>query len=263
MPEVLFLAPAFLYFSLNRFDVVPTLLVALSLACLSRRYIVLSGACLAAGAVIKVFPIIVVPLFIRYLAPNLRHAALWICGFCVTACGIMGIAVSTSGVGATLAPFTYQLSRHLEGWTIYGSILPSFLGTKDWSWFRLALVVLTILAMSWTPISSLGSLLRRAGVVLIAFISLQVFFSPQWIVWLAPFLVPLACIKRPLIPWLIAIDLIMFVSFPFIPNHPGRFGPWSYTISVYARVAVLGAIAALLVRWDRQVNSRERVEERP
>ena len=262
MPEVLFLLPAFLYFSLNRFDIVPTLLVALSLASLSRRHIGASGAFLAAGAVIKIFPIFVAPLFIRYLAPSLRRAGWWSFAFSLTVLIVMGIEVSTSGVAATFAPFTYQLSRHLEAWTIYGSILPSLLGSQSWGWFRLGLLVLTILAMCWLPILSLHSLLRRGAVILLTFTSLQVFFSPQWIVWLAPFLIPLACIKRRFIPWLIAIDLIMYMSFPLLAFHHQRLGhliPTAFNVALYARVTVLVAMVALLIRWDRQADHRERV----
>jgi hypothetical protein len=262
MPELLFVLPAFLYFSLNRFDIVPTLLVALSVACLSRGYIGRSGACLAAGAVIKVFPIFVAPLFIRYFASNLRRAAWWTSAFCLTVLAILGIAVSTSGVAATLAPFRYQLSRHLEGWTIYGPVVPKFLGTQNWNWFRLGVVVLIMGAMCWTPIRSLDSLLRRGAVILIVFISLQVFFSPQWIVWLAPFLIPLACINRRLIPWLFGIDMVMYASVPLLANHYGHLGdliPAAFNVALYARVSVLAALVALLIRWDREVNRRKAV----
>ena len=253
MPKVLFLLPAFLYFSLNRFDIVPTLCVALSLAALSRRHVAASGALLAAGAVVKVFPVLLAPLFIRYLARDLRRAASWIIAFSFTVLGVVGIAVSTSGVEATLAPLAYQLSRHLEpGWVIYGRIVPLFLGTERWGWLRTGLVVVTVVAMFWKPINNLESILRRGAVILIVFISLQVFFSPQWIVWLAPFLIPLACKERRLIPWLIAIDLVMYTSVPIIANHHGRFGPSAYSVSLYARIALLAAIAVMLVRWDRK-----------
>src|SRR5206468_2084967 len=51
---LLLLLPAALYFTLNRFDVVPALLTALSFACLGRRWTAASAAFLAAAMMVKV-----------------------------------------------------------------------------------------------------------------------------------------------------------------------------------------------------------------
>src|SRR5204863_7835026 len=60
--------PGALYFTLNRFDIVPALLVALSLLCLGRRRIAASAVVLAAATVLKLYPAFLCPLFVRYLS---------------------------------------------------------------------------------------------------------------------------------------------------------------------------------------------------
>ncbi len=69
--------PATLYFTLYRFDIVPVLLSALSMWCLGRRWIAAAGVFLALGAAVKVYPLLLAPLILRYLWPDRRSAILW------------------------------------------------------------------------------------------------------------------------------------------------------------------------------------------
>jgi hypothetical protein len=65
-----------------------------------------------------------------------------------------------------------------------------------------------------TPIRDLASLLRRGALVLLVFTSLAVFYSPQWIIWFAPLLLPLVGRDRR-IGWGVAsLDLLTYLTFP-------------------------------------------------
>src|SRR5262249_28162587 len=101
---LLLLLPATLYFTLNRFDVVPTLLTALSLRCLGRRWIVASACFLAAGAMVKVFPAVLAPLMLRYLLPDRRGALRWGAAFVVTAAALVLWPLLREGWQAVWAP---------------------------------------------------------------------------------------------------------------------------------------------------------------
>jgi hypothetical protein len=92
--------------------------------------------------------------------------------------------------------------------------------------------------------------------VLIVFVSLAVFFSPQWILWLAPLLLPLAPGRRGLIALIVALDLITFFTWPVRPELWHLHTDWVSAatgerlvdLAVYARFAVLAALAVVLLR---------------
>ena len=52
--------------------------------------------------------------------------------------------------------------------------------------------------------------------MLLLFLSLQVFYSPQWLLWLLPLLVPLAAGNRWLFGLVVAFDLVTYFTFPVV-----------------------------------------------
>src|SRR5262249_9995583 len=146
----LLVLPAALYFSLNRFDILPAFLVALSLACLGRRYLVASAVLLGLATMAKVYPLLLAPLIFRYLSDERRRCLTWAGVYSATLLVCFLPPLTAWGRDATLAPYNYQLSRPPEyGWTVYGVVLP-----LDWSehtlggrMFRLGSVVTIGLAL--------------------------------------------------------------------------------------------------------------------
>jgi hypothetical protein len=218
----LLVLPASLYFAVNRFDVVPALLTALSVACLGRRWLVLSGAFLAAGAMVKVYPLLLAPLFFRCLSSDRGARWSWGLAFLATMAGLVAAAVAQFGWEAALAPYRFQLARDWEGWSLYGYVLPPFLARTYLAsrLFRSGTFLLVLLWLVWKRPRDLNNLLGSAAIALIVFASLQVFYSPQWLLWYSPFVVPLAR-TRVLRGLLIALDLITFLSFPVVYDLPG------------------------------------------
>src|SRR5262249_40236417 len=76
-PAYLLILPAPLYFTLNRFDVLPAFLLAGSLACLGRERIGWSAVMLGAATMFKVFPVFLAPLVFRYLSDRRQIALRW------------------------------------------------------------------------------------------------------------------------------------------------------------------------------------------
>ena len=248
---VLLVMPAAMYFSLNRFDVVPALLTASSLACLGRRRIVAAAVMLAVAALVKVYPLLLAPLVVRYLWDDRRSAQTWVATFALTlvACSLPPILIS--GGAATWAPYAYQLSRPLWAvdWTGYGVVLPEFLAEHGaWRLGAIALVVVSLTAMRRPDLTGL---LRRGCLVLIAFVWLAIFYSPQWILWLAPLLAPLARQQRSILWLAIALDFVTYASFPIVFDLPAV--PLAESLReglVYARFAILGSLAWILLRAE-------------
>jgi hypothetical protein len=253
---LLLLLPAALFFTVNRFDIVPTLLTALSLACLRRRRLAASACLLAAGAMVKVFPALLAPLVLRYLLPDRKSALRWGVAFVVTVLALLAWPLLHEGWRAVWAPYQFQLNRERFGWTAYGYILPLELAETTW-WakaFRLGTLLLAEAALVVRPIADLPSLLRRAAVIVIVFVTLPVFYSPQWVLWLMPLLLPLGRRQPGLLALVVALDLVTFITWPFLgtTNNPWL-GDWEMPVLdalVFARFGILAAMAVLLLREE-------------
>jgi len=262
---LLLLLPSALFFSLNRFDVLPALLVALSLACLGRRWLLASALFLGTATLLKAFPVLLAPLLVRFLwsRHGPRSALLW-GGIYTASMGLLFLpALVQDGWTAVVVPYLYQMSRAPESRTIYGYFLPAYLANQDWvgRGYRVALLLLTTIALTWRAPLDLADMLRRSAVLLILFINLSVFYSPQWILWLSPLLLPLAAGRLWLTVLVAALDVVTFLNWPLIPMLPipvdassatvvwlQKFIYFSLTGVIYLRLAIYGAILALLLR---------------
>jgi len=215
-PIWLCVLPAALYFALNRFDVVPALLTALSLRALGHKQYATAAAFLAAATAIKVYPVLLAPLVVRYLWDRREAPVRWAVAYAATLVLFLVPVVVFAGWESFWGPYQFQLNREPMGPTIYGSILPfSWSGNGIWPrMFRLGTVLLTVGLLLVSPIDRQETLLRRGAIALIAFVALPVFYSPQWIIWFLPLLVPLARTQRWLLVPLVALDLVTYLSFP-------------------------------------------------
>jgi hypothetical protein len=247
-PVALLLLPAALYFTANRFDIVPALLTALSLACLGRRWLVASAVFLAIGTMVKVYPVLLVPLVVRYLWDNRKAALVWTTAYGLTMAALLLPPLLQFGWESTWAPYHFQLSRaHLAVGTLYGRVLPEILAGQGVAarLFRTGSVVLVAAALSWHRPAGLAGLLRRGAVVLVVFVCLQVFYSPQWILWLSPLLIPLARLDRRVLWLTVALDLATYVSFPMVFDSEFSLDPLTYM-----RVLILVALVAVLMQAE-------------
>jgi hypothetical protein len=253
----LLVLPASLYFSVQRFDIIPALLTALSLACLARRRLAASAVLLATATLIKVYPVLLAPLFARYIGAHRRNFWIWTGAYGLVLLSTGMAAVSCNGWDAVLAPYRFQLSRPPEGWTAYGSLLPSYLARPNLvgSVFRIGSVFVLLAVLLWLGPHSWADLLRSCAMVLVLFASLQVFYSPQWLVWLSPFLVPLASTDRALCRAAVAFDVVTYFSFPVVYDLPAlpenQTRQALATVCILARFAILALLMIMLARRSR------------
>lgn len=206
--------PGAVFFSLNRFDILPVFLTAAGFALLARKRDGWSGAAFAVAALVKIYPVLLAPVILRYLGA--RRGALWLATFAGTGLAAMGLSVAELGWESTVAPIQVQLSRQPaeKGWTLYGAVLPTALAYNGPA--RLAILAAAVLLASATQPAGLPGLLRRCAAVLVVFVVLAVFWSPQWIVWFLPLLAPLA----PRRPWVgaaaVLLDVANYFNFPIL-----------------------------------------------
>jgi hypothetical protein len=256
---LLLLLPAALYFTLNRFDVVPALATAAGLACLGRRWTSASAVCFGVAVMVKVYPVLLTPIILRYLWKEPRRAVRWAAVFGAAAAALVLPPLLAEGWEAVAAPYRVQLSRGplLPELTAYGAILPESWSEKDslaGRIIRLAGVLATAALLCLRRPPNLASVLRRCAVVLIVFIGLSNFFSPQWIFWLAPLLLPLASRDRLLVGLIVALDLVTYFTWPLR-------SPLLATdaVAVYVRFSVLAALLAILLWRDRRATAAVRL----
>lgn len=240
--------PGAVYFSLNRFDVLPALATALGFACLGRNRPAWSGGWFAIGALLKVYPVLFAPVILRYLGPKMGTA--WLAGFAGVVLAGVGVSVAAVGWEGTVGPIRVQLGRELEpGWSHYGRLLPVELANH--SPLRLAILAGAVLAAAVTRPADLSAVLRRCGVVLVVFVLLAVFWSPQWVVWFLPIVVPLAGRSRTIAALAAAIDLLAYLTFALLcwvlsdyldPAVADRIG----VATIYLRTVLWLALAVVL-----------------
>ena len=213
-PVWLVALPGAVYFGLNRFDVLPALATAVGFACLGRNRPGWSGVWMAVGVLAKVYPVLFVPVVLRHLGPT-RAGVAFLAGFAGTLLAGFGAAWLATDWQGVVGPIRVQLSRELEqSWTFYGRVLPESLG--HWKEGRLGILTFAVLAATAIRPRDLAGVLRRCCLVLVVFTGLAVFWSPQWVVWFLPLLVPLGWLAMPLItllfsggrPWLSGLLLV-------------------------------------------------------
>lgn len=214
--------PAALYFGLNRFDALPALLLALSLATLGRGWLLVSGGLLAVGTALKIAPGLLAPLILCYLVhtQGWRAAWRWLAGAVVVGLSILALQLATEDLTALLGPYRFQGAREHYPPTIYGALVPAALAAQDLAGkvFRHGGLLVLIVALCWRAIPSLEVLVRRGAVLLIGFVLLQVIFSPQWILWFYPLILPLVARQRALGVLLIILDVATYLLWPFSVN---------------------------------------------
>lgn len=244
--------PGTVFFALNRFDVWPALTTAVAFACLGRGKREWAGVWFGVGVLLKVYPVLFVPVVWRYLGPV--RGVRFVGAFVGTLVVGFGVSAAVMDWTATLAPIQVQFARPLEttSWTFYGRLLPLDLG--HWKEGRLGILVLAELVVLALKPVDLDGVLRRCAAVLIVFVALAVFWSPQWMLWFLPLVVPLVPRSR----WaytsaVVALDLLNYYTFPILFWNLADLSDESYPIvaetMIYIRAAAWTWLVGVLV-WD-------------
>lgn len=268
-PVWLLVLPGVLYFAGCRYDILPAALTLFAVAATDRRPL-LAAVLLGLATALKLYPLVVAPILLRSAAGSVREAAKWCAAFAVPLVASYLPMLLTDGVQGVLGPFKFQMSRPAEQWWIfYGRVIPAGLALAGGlsSVFRAVVLLAVVGGMALRRPPDVESLLRRCAVAVLLFISLQVFFSPQWWLWAAVLLVPLASRSPRLAAAVVLSDLIIYLGFPVVFDllafnglgadraSSDRVGEALRAGLVYARAAVWFAIAAGLLRQELRMKA--------
>ncbi len=215
VPLWLFLLPSFFYFSLCRFDILPAGLLLASITLADRKKPWASGLAMGLAVALKMYPLAVAPIVLRYAARSWSQAFVWCVMMAVPIMASYGWFYSTDGLEGIVVPLKFQLSRGLEpDWCFLGRIIPVEFAKQGW--MRSLPVLMLSLVYTVRRAMNVEVVLQRCAVVVLLFISLQTFFSPQWGQWIVLLLLPLARKHPWLIGWLVFHDIWTYVYFPLI-----------------------------------------------
>ncbi len=219
----LMLLPASLYFSYNRYDIIPAFLSVLSIKLLSREKYNLSIIILALGVMTKWYLILLLPIFLKYYYS--RHKKInWkmIFAFCLVAVLCVLPTLLSAGIDAFLAPYkmhmergfnadsTFYLLRTLFSQTFHTNIATP-LGYSLFFILQFSVIPLILIK----KINTLPKVVNWSALTILVFLLFAKFYSPQWILWILPLLV-LRIQKWKDIFWVIIFDLVTYLYFPVI-----------------------------------------------
>jgi hypothetical protein len=240
---LLLFLPGTLYFAFNRFDAWPAAAVAgaLLLQWRGRRH----GAAmlLAVGAMLKWFPILLLPMFLAYNLHSRDGAGAGRSGArgllarlpsAVILPGLSALAVCLAILGVTwmwdrggreAVEYVYrnQMGRDPNPPSIVAALtVPGRWGLftlEDEDWLSRAFMLLQFLPavlLALLPIRTRRALLLGCLTVVLGFMQFGKVFSPQWICWVTPLAVLLAPRSLPCLLLLVAAELATYVQNPVI-----------------------------------------------
>jgi len=219
----LFLLPASLYFSYNRYDIIPAFLSILCIRLLAKKKYTLSIVVLAIGVMTKWYLILLLPIFLNFYYS--RHKKInWkmIFVFCLTVILCILPTLLSGGMEALLAPYKLHIERGFNNESLF-YLLKTFsnktvhinIGTQVgyFIFFLLQLSVIPLIMMN--RIDSLPKVINWSALTLFVFLFFAKFYSPQWILWVLPFLI-LRIQNRKDILLVIIFDITTYLYFPVI-----------------------------------------------
>ena len=219
----LLLLPPVLYFTYCRFDILPAYFCLLAYSATTKRHWGMVSILLAVATFTKWYPALVFPGFFLY-ASKLEEKFQWkmILFFVLTSLSILLLSFLHGGLDAILAPYQFHLKRSME-YVALPVLLNDFLHGLNTPWFFALLFAIQIvvpLTILFIKIDSLEPLIHYCIMVIGTFMLLSRIWSPQWFLWLLPFL--LLSAKDSKIVWFIAVYCLMnYLNYPILFDYAG------------------------------------------
>lgn len=254
----LMLLPAPLYFTINRFDLLASLFVVLSLWYLQQHRAALSGICLGVAALTKWYPVLLLPLFLSHAyRRDRRSSQTLLIAFGAACVAIIAPTVIGVGLRPMLRPYAFHASRGLEMVS-----LPALLHWYGVQWLGVTVpprlvelgclsgVLLAVVASLRARVDSIERVACWSVVILSASILLSTVWSPQWMLWVLPLMIVIAR-RATDVPWLVAYGVFGYLVFPLI--HDGLHGLQSTPVRLGSLAIYVILMRAIVVAHRQAV----------
>ena len=244
----LLLLPAPLYFSFNRFDILPAFFVLVSILLFFQDRKLLSVVFLGVGAMTKWYPVLLFPVFWVFDCHKKKRIRWGMpITFILTVVAIVLPTYLFGGWEAVFAPYRMHLARGLE----YVS-LPALL--NNWLFSPLGIhlnarllgsvfLVLQLFPTLFSLIIRLDDredFLNWSVVIVGLFVGFSEIYSPQWILWLLPLFLLVAKTKKDIF-LVILYSISTYIAFPVLFDGAGVDSVWLVLVSLFNFV-LLGVI---------------------
>jgi len=253
----LMLLPAGLYFTHNRFDIIPAFLGLLAVYLLSRERLKLSAFVIALGFMTKWYLVLLLPVFLTYCYTRSRRISTqMIFVFAVTCLAILLPAILSGGIRGVLDPYATQLSRGLDQPSLFFLLflfMNRVFGLDVYNIYSAAASL--VLQFSVIPLcvtSRVDSIRKVIGWSLLSVLVFIIFArinSPQWILWVSPLLIILAG-GRLFVAGIIALDLLSYLQYPVLYHLRANSGEYEdlFLVVFAVKLALLTAFAVYIFR---------------
>lgn len=219
--SLLLLLPPTMYFTYNRFDILPAFMCLLAFRASIKRQWTLVAILLAIATLTKWYPILLFPGFFLY-ATQEESKFQWkmILSFIVTCTAVLLLSYFQGGTESILAPYQFHTARGMEHIAL-PALLVNLLRTilnlevAYYFLFFFAIQVSGPILVFLTKLDSLDALIHYSIVVIGIFILFSRIWSPQWFVWLMPFLIISAKNKKDA-GLIIVYNFMTYLCFPVL-----------------------------------------------
>jgi hypothetical protein len=216
--------PSALYFTFNRFDILPALLVQLSLLFFFNKKYKTAALLVGLAGLTKWYAFLIIPIYLFYLKNKNDSKAVkhLIISFLLTVFVPLIITFWTGGIFALLEPYLFHLSRGVDTRGVGSFLFLLFFLFPNLSetiikniFILLEFGGLILLILSRRQIKSYLDIINWSLFLIMIFIFFSPIASPQWILWFLPLLILVVSSKK-MIFLIIGYDLLNYLFFPII-----------------------------------------------
>ncbi|MDD5449084.1 MAG: GDSL-type esterase/lipase family protein [Candidatus Omnitrophica bacterium] len=208
--------PASLYFSLYRYDIFPVFLSLLSVKFLSENRHKAAILVLSLGILAKWYLLVLLPIFLSFQYYRLKKIdVVALSMFFLVIFSAVVTTFLTGGLRACLIPYVIQARRGCNAESFFYLLYLVGVTSKTKIWyfifFMLQFAVMPLTAIS--KIDSFQKIIRWAALSILVFMLFAKFYSPQWILWVTPFLILRARNWKDIVP-IALFDFATYFHFP-------------------------------------------------
>jgi hypothetical protein len=214
--------PASVYFTHNRYDIVPAMFTVASIWMLFKNRFQFASFLLAISVMFKWYPVILLPIYVvHYYSSHKRINWRMIATFSLTIGLIILPTILSIGWEGFLVPYQFHLERGVnrESIVFLIVILMMAAGVYDQLIQTIVYNVLLLLQVAVPFVSLFGQVRDKVSVLawsssaILCFMLFAKFSSPQWLLWILPFLILRAQSRRDVV-MIVLFDLLTYLRFP-------------------------------------------------
>lgn len=218
--SLLMFLPTTLWFVFNRFDILPAFLCLLAMHYLYKNHPTIAAVILAVATFTKWYPVLLLPAFLLFeFTRNRKFPWKSIIAFALSILVIVLPTYLRGGMDALLIPYQFHAHRGLEYFSLpallgkaFAALIPVF-NPQVLVPIFLGFQLFMPFVSPFIRFDGIENVLDYSILAIAAFVLFGRVSSPQWLIWLMPFLILAVKDKKDI--WLIVFyNLVTYLAFP-------------------------------------------------